>query len=64
MSNIREFVLQKAVEIAAKNCGPSMMATCEQMTPTQAAEAVVGAYLAAVKALDAVGDQSSPQGAQ
>ena len=60
---MREFVLQKAVEAAVSNCDPSLL-TNDRMTPTQAAKAVVGAYLAAVKALDAVGDQSSPQGAQ
>ena len=60
---MREFVLKKAVEAASARCGYSLIGPTP-MTPTEAAEAVVGAYLAAVKALDSARDQSSPQGAQ
>jgi hypothetical protein len=61
---MRNFVLQKAVEAATNRTDLCMLTGSTALTPTEAAVAVVDAYKAALKALNAGVDQSSPPVAQ
>ena len=62
MTELDKYVLRKAVDAAVNQTGMHLLNGKNSMTPTEAAEAVIGAYHAAVKALDAGGDQSSVRG--